>query len=61
MAGRGSFCNYQSIEKLISYCLQKLRTLQLNGVKPYLVFDGARLEMKSRVEADRRKLRREAR
>ena len=32
----------------------------MNGVKPYLVFDGARLAMKSRVEADRRKLRNNA-
>jgi hypothetical protein len=35
--------------------------LQRNGVKPLLVFDGARLKMKERVELERQKLRIEAR
>lgn len=59
-SGSKKFCNYASLEKLISYCLQKLRVLQLNGVKPYLVFDGARLAMKGRVEEDRKRMRQES-
>ena len=33
----------------------KLRVLQMNGVQCILVFDGARLNMKKKVEDDRRK------
>jgi len=51
------FCNYTSMQKLIHYCMQKLRTMQMNGVKPILVFDGARLLMKERVEKERHKAR----
>jgi len=35
--------------------------LQLNGVKPILVFDGAKLEMKKRIEDERKKQRLESR
>jgi len=38
---------------MISYCVSKVRLLQLNGVKPILVFDGAKLKMKSRIEMER--------
>jgi 5'-3' exonuclease len=34
--------------------------LQIHGIKCILVFDGARLEMKKRVEDERRKNRRES-
>lgn len=34
--------------------------MQLNGVKAILVFDGARLSMKGRVEDERHKQRQEA-
>ena len=33
----------------------------MHGIKPILVFDGARLEMKSRIEEERKKIRAEAR
>jgi 5'-3' exonuclease len=39
--------------------MQKVRMLQVNGVKCILVFDGARLPMKDRVEKDRKKMRKE--
>ena len=45
---------------MINYCLSKVRLLQLNGVKPVLVFDGAKLKMKSRIEDDRKKQRLES-
>jgi len=38
---------------MISYCISKVRLLQLYGVKPVLVFDGAKLRMKSRIEMER--------
>ncbi|MFM7850692.1 MAG: hypothetical protein ACKO96_01950 [Flammeovirgaceae bacterium] len=37
----------------MTYCIQKVRLLQRNGVRPLLVFDGAKLQMKSRVELER--------
>lgn len=46
--------------RLIDYCVSKIRLLQINGIKPYLVFDGARLDMKSRVEGERSQLRTQA-
>lgn len=51
------FCNYTSMEKLINYCMGKLRVLQMNGVKCILVFDGARLNMKKKVEDVRHRQR----
>ena len=56
MATRHNFLAHisnENLQKLISYCLQKARMLQSNGVKCLLVFDGARLKMKNRVELDR--------
>ena len=51
------YCQYTSTGKLIDYCLAKLRVMQLNGVTCILVFDGARLSMKSKVEEERHKQR----
>ena len=47
--------------RLIDYCLAKIRVVQLNGVKPLMVFDGAKLAMKQRIEVERTKQRDEAR
>ncbi len=47
--------------RLISYCHSKLQLLLSAGVKPVIVFDGCRLEMKGNTEAERRKNRKEAR
>jgi 5'-3' exonuclease len=52
--------NYKGTQNLISYCMNKVRMLQVNGVKCILVFDGAQLPMKSRVEKDRKKMRQES-
>ena len=52
--------NYAGTQNLISYCMQKVRMLQVQGVKCILVFDGAALPMKSRVEKDRKKMRLES-
>lgn len=54
------YCSYTTCDKLITYCLQKLRMLQVNGLRCIVVFDGAPLHMKQRVEDDRKRLRRES-
>jgi len=38
---------------MLDYCVSKIRLLQMNGIKPILVFDGAKLRMKSRIEIER--------
>ena len=43
--------------RVIAYCIKKLRMLQINGVTPLIVFDGARLPMKKRTEEERKKAR----
>jgi hypothetical protein len=42
---------------MVDYCIAKIRVLQVNGVKCLMVFDGAKLEMKNKVEDDREKSR----
>ena len=39
---------------MVDYCISKVRLLQSHGITPFLVFDGAKLSMKSRVEDERR-------
>jgi len=39
----------------------KIKLLQVNGIIPILVFDGARLPMKKRIEEERKKARLESR
>lgn len=54
------FCSYTISDKLLTYCLQKLRMLQMNGLKCIVVFDGAPLAAKQRVEEERRRLRKDS-
>lgn len=46
---------------MIEYCITKVTLLQVNGIKPIMVFDGASLPMKKRIESERKKFRSEAR
>lgn len=46
---------------MIEYCVTKVTLLQVNGIKPVMVFDGASLPMKKRIESERRKFRQESR
>lgn len=46
---------------MIEYCVTKVKLLQVNGIKPIMVFDGARLPMKKRIESGRKKARLESR
>jgi len=39
----------------------KVKLLQVNGVRPVMVFDGAQLPMKKRISDERKKLRKESR
>jgi 5'-3' exonuclease len=39
----------------------KVKLLQVNGVKPVMVFDGASLPMKKRIGDERKKMRQESR
>lgn len=41
--------------------MAKVLLLQVNGIIPVLVFDGASLPMKKRIEADRKRARLESR
>lgn len=41
--------------RLISYCEQKLKMLIMSKVRPIVVFDGAKLEMKAGTEDSRDK------
>jgi exonuclease 1 len=51
-------CQGRGVAKLIKFCQAKLQLLLSNDVTPVLVFDGARLQMKSQTE-DERKANRE--
>jgi exonuclease 1 len=42
---------------MIEYCITKVKLLQINGVTPIMVFDGARLPMKRRIEDERKRQR----
>ena len=44
-----------SENRLIGYCQAKLQIMIQAGVKPLIIFDGCRLDMKSNTEAERRK------
>ena len=44
-----------SENRLIGYCQAKLQIMIQAGVKPLIIFDGCRLDMKSKTEAERRK------
>lgn len=46
---------------MIEYCVTKVTLLQVNGIKPIMVFDGASLPMKKRIESERKKFRQESR
>jgi len=46
---------------MIEYCVTKVKLLQINGVTPIMVFDGARLPMKRRIEEERKRQRLESR
>ena len=46
---------------MIEYCITKVKLLQINGVTPIMVFDGARLPMKRRIEDERKRQRQESR
>jgi exonuclease-1 len=46
---------------MIEYCVTKVKLLQVNGVRPIMVFDGARLPMKRRIEDERKRQRLESR
>jgi exonuclease 1 len=46
---------------MIEYCVTKVKLLQINGVTPIMVFDGARLPMKRRIEDERKRQRLESR
>jgi len=46
---------------MIEYCVSKIKLLQVNGITPIVVFDGARLPMKKRIERERKKARQESR
>lgn len=47
--------------RMIEYCVTKVKLLQINGVTPIMVFDGARLPMKRRIEEERKRQRLESR
>ena len=47
----------QGLDKLISYCLKRIKLLQQHNVTPVMVFDGGKLQMKTGVEEDRQKNR----
>ena len=47
--------------RVIDYCVNKVRLLQVSGVTPIIVFDGARLPMKKRIETQRKKAREDSR
>jgi exonuclease-1 len=47
--------------RVIDYCVAKIKLLQVSGVHPLLVFDGARLPMKKRIESQRKKAREDSR
>ena len=40
---------------MIGYCQAKLQIMIQAGVKPMVIFDGCRLDMKSNTEAERKK------
>eukprot|EP00347_Sterkiella_histriomuscorum_P014332 403361276 len=52
---------WQGLEKVIDYCVGKIKQLQINGITPIMVFDGARLPMKKRIEEQRKKAREDSR
>jgi 5'-3' exonuclease len=54
------FCHTESFQRMVDYCIAKIRVLQVNGVKCLMVFDGAKLEMKKKVEDDREKSRQDS-
>ena len=54
-AGSTSKSNRLNMCRLISYCNTKLQMMMQAGVKPIIIFDGCRLDMKSNTEAERRK------
>ena len=39
--------------RLIAYCVSKLQMIVSAGVKPIIVLDGCKLEMKLRIEDER--------
>ena len=43
----------QGVDKLISYCKNRLKMLINYDVTPILVFDGAKLQMKAHTEVER--------
>jgi len=48
------------IEKVVSYCVKKIKLLLNNNIKPILIFDGVSLEMKAETNNERRKIREES-
>ena len=54
-------CQGRGTQKLIQYCQKKLQMLINCKVRPILVFDGAKLQMKEGTEAERAKNREEHR
>jgi exonuclease 1 len=49
----------RGVPKLISYCQKRLQLLITYNVKPILIFDGARLQMKGATEDERARNRAE--
>jgi hypothetical protein len=45
------FCNL--IFRLVDFCMQKVQMLLEHDIKPILIFDGSRLEMKESIEKSR--------
>jgi hypothetical protein len=45
------FCNL--IFRLVDFCMQKVEMLLEHDIKPILIFDGSRLEMKESIEKSR--------
>ena len=43
----------------MKYCIKRVKMLLDKGVTPIIVFDGSQLPIKSKVEAERRKRRKE--
>ncbi len=43
----------QGLDKLITYCVKRIKLLQSHEVTPVMVFDGGKLKAKGSVEDDR--------
>lgn len=55
------FVSYTVLLRLIAYCKKRLQMLVDSNVKPILIFDGAKLQMKMGTEAERERSRTENR